>query len=111
MQLLNRRQVGNVHKLLDSLNYIGGFTGFHEFAEFTAEDVGTLDSGAYLQLHTFRCGPDTLQPLRFRMPCHGSAFKAHTCVCIFPPVVEETSSALFIHACIETRGDWRARQG
>ena len=37
--------VGNVPKLLDSLNYIGGFTGFHEFAEFTAEDVGTLDSG------------------------------------------------------------------
>ncbi len=43
---LTRPQVGNVHKLLDSLNYIGGFTGFHEFAEFTAEDVGTLDSGA-----------------------------------------------------------------
>jgi len=37
--------VGNVHKLIDSLNYVGGFTGFHEFAEFTAEDVGTLDSG------------------------------------------------------------------
>ena len=35
-----------MHKLIDSLNYIGGFTGFHEFAEFTAEDVGTLDSGA-----------------------------------------------------------------
>jgi len=39
--------VGNVHKLIDSLNYVGGFTGFHEFAEFTAEDVGTLDSGGY----------------------------------------------------------------
>ena len=45
-QRLPRLQVGNVHKLLDSLNYIGGFTGFHEFAEFTAEDIGTLDSGA-----------------------------------------------------------------
>eukprot|EP00798_Chlamydomonas_sp_ICE-L_P025336 gene25336-10993_t len=27
------------------LEHIMGFTGFHEFAEFTAEDVGTLDSG------------------------------------------------------------------
>ena len=39
--------VGNVHRLIDSLNYVGGFTGFHEFAEFTAEDVGTLDSGGH----------------------------------------------------------------
>lgn len=37
--------VGNVHDLLETVNYIGGFTGFHEFAEFTAEDVGTVDSG------------------------------------------------------------------
>ncbi|ETI53876.1 4-hydroxyphenylpyruvate dioxygenase [Phytophthora nicotianae P1569] len=37
--------VGNVPKLLDAVKYITGFTGFHEFAEFTAEDVGTLDSG------------------------------------------------------------------
>jgi 4-hydroxyphenylpyruvate dioxygenase len=25
--------------------YVAGFTGFHEFAEFTAEDVGTAESG------------------------------------------------------------------
>lgn len=37
--------VGNVFNLLETVNYIGGFTGFHEFAEFTAEDVGTVDSG------------------------------------------------------------------
>eukprot|EP00644_Phytophthora_capsici_P014453 jgi/Phyca11/503391/fgenesh2_kg.PHYCAscaffold_3_\ len=37
--------VGNVPKLLEAVKYITGFTGFHEFAEFTAEDVGTLDSG------------------------------------------------------------------
>ncbi|GMF50165.1 unnamed protein product [Phytophthora fragariaefolia] len=37
--------VGNVPSLLEAVKYITGFTGFHEFAEFTAEDVGTLDSG------------------------------------------------------------------
>lgn len=37
--------VGNVHKLVEALEHIIGFTGFHEFAEFVAEDVGTVDSG------------------------------------------------------------------
>ncbi|KAG7399502.1 hypothetical protein PHYBOEH_008737 [Phytophthora boehmeriae] len=37
--------VGNVPKLIEAVEYITGFTGFHEFAEFTAEDVGTVDSG------------------------------------------------------------------
>ena len=37
--------VGNVPCLADALKHIAAFTGFHEFAEFTAEDVGTLDSG------------------------------------------------------------------
>lgn len=37
--------VGNVYNLLDAVNYLGKMTGFHEFAEFTAEDVGTVDSG------------------------------------------------------------------
>jgi len=37
--------VGNVHKLLETVEYIMNMTGFHEFAEFLAEDVGTVDSG------------------------------------------------------------------
>lgn len=37
--------VGNVPNLLDALTYISSFTGFHEFAEFTAMDVGTVESG------------------------------------------------------------------
>lgn len=37
--------VGNVHNLLESVQYIANFTGFHEFAEFTADDVGTAESG------------------------------------------------------------------
>jgi len=37
--------VGNVPQLLPVANYIMRFTGFHEFAEFTAEDIGTVDSG------------------------------------------------------------------
>lgn len=37
--------VGNVPALLPVADYIAGFTGFHEFCEFTAADVGTVDSG------------------------------------------------------------------
>ncbi|EFJ46247.1 4-hydroxyphenylpyruvate dioxygenase [Volvox carteri f. nagariensis] len=37
--------VGNTHELLKAVEYVMGFTGFHEFAEFVAEDVGTVDSG------------------------------------------------------------------
>ncbi len=55
--------VGNVPHLMEVVNYIGKATGtllymslmflefiftyagFHEFAEFTAEDVGTVESG------------------------------------------------------------------
>ncbi|XP_062074613.1 4-hydroxyphenylpyruvate dioxygenase-like, partial [Humulus lupulus] len=37
--------VGNVSELLPAVSYVKGFTGFHEFAEFTAVDVGTSESG------------------------------------------------------------------
>jgi len=37
--------VGNVPKLIPAVEYICNFTGFHEFAEFVSEDVGTVDSG------------------------------------------------------------------
>ncbi|XP_045787079.1 4-hydroxyphenylpyruvate dioxygenase [Trifolium pratense] len=37
--------VGNVPELSSALKYLKEFTGFHEFAEFTAEDVGTSESG------------------------------------------------------------------
>ena len=37
--------VGNVPDLLAAVDYLIGATGFHAFAEFTAEDVGTVDSG------------------------------------------------------------------
>ena len=37
--------VGNVPNLRRAHDEIAKFTGFHEFAEFTAEDVGTVDSG------------------------------------------------------------------
>lgn len=37
--------VGNVHNLAEAVNIIAKFSGFHEFAEFTADDVGTTDSG------------------------------------------------------------------
>ena len=37
--------VGNVPNLMEALAYVQKFSGFHEFAEFTSEDVGTVDSG------------------------------------------------------------------
>ncbi|RHY36960.1 hypothetical protein DYB34_008737 [Aphanomyces astaci] len=37
--------VGNVPNLMEAVNDICGFTGWHEFAEFTTDDVGTVDSG------------------------------------------------------------------
>uniref|UniRef100_A0A7S4IYZ2 4-hydroxyphenylpyruvate dioxygenase n=1 Tax=Odontella aurita TaxID=265563 RepID=A0A7S4IYZ2_9STRA len=37
--------VGNVPDLTEAADHVRGFTGFHDFAEFTAEDVGTVDSG------------------------------------------------------------------
>ncbi|PNX74424.1 4-hydroxyphenylpyruvate dioxygenase-like protein, partial [Trifolium pratense] len=36
---------GNVHDLSRVVEYLEKFTGFHEFAEFTADDVGTGESG------------------------------------------------------------------
>jgi 4-hydroxyphenylpyruvate dioxygenase len=37
--------VGNVPNLLKTQAYIQKFTGYHPFAEFTPEDIGTVDSG------------------------------------------------------------------
>mmetsp|Transcript_28776 Transcript_28776/g.77464 ORF Transcript_28776/g.77464 Transcript_28776/m.77464 type:complete len:426 (+) Transcript_28776:134-1411(+) len=37
--------VSNVSGLLPAVDYIMAATGFHEFAEFTAADVGTINSG------------------------------------------------------------------
>ena len=40
--------VGNVHKMAEAVSYLRAATGFHPFAEFTTEDVGTVDSGGAL---------------------------------------------------------------
>ena len=37
--------VGNVPNLAEALERIATFTGFHEFAEFTPQDIGTTESG------------------------------------------------------------------
>lgn len=37
--------VDNVPNMFDAVQYLANATGFHEFGEFTAEDVGTVDSG------------------------------------------------------------------
>ena len=37
--------VGNVPNLFETQQYIQQFTGYHPFAEFTTEDIGTVDSG------------------------------------------------------------------
>ncbi|KAH9327179.1 hypothetical protein KI387_007357 [Taxus chinensis] len=43
--------VGNVEVLEDAIAYVAKFTGFHRFAEFTAEDVG--DWGERAEFHGF----------------------------------------------------------
>ena len=37
--------VGNVPNLLQAQNYIQSFSNYHPFAEFTPDDIGTVDSG------------------------------------------------------------------
>jgi 4-hydroxyphenylpyruvate dioxygenase len=37
--------VGNVPNLLEAQKYIQSFSNYHPFAEFTPEDIGTVDSG------------------------------------------------------------------
>ena len=37
--------VGNVPNLFDAIDYIINAIGLHEFSEFTAEDIGTVESG------------------------------------------------------------------
>eukprot|EP01035_Chromulina_nebulosa_P017833 gene17833-23445_t len=37
--------VGNLWSIQPTMAYLQNITGFHEFAEFIAEDVGTVDSG------------------------------------------------------------------
>jgi 4-hydroxyphenylpyruvate dioxygenase len=37
--------VGNVPNLFETLAEVSAFTGFHDFAEFASEDVGTVESG------------------------------------------------------------------
>lgn len=34
-----------MHELIPAVDYLANALGFHEFAEFVADDVGTLDSG------------------------------------------------------------------
>jgi len=37
--------VGNVWEMVPTIERLKAMTGFHEFAEFTSEEVGTIDSG------------------------------------------------------------------
>eukprot|EP00611_Tribonema_gayanum_P021088 TRINITY_DN3984_c0_g1_i1.p1 TRINITY_DN3984_c0_g1~~TRINITY_DN3984_c0_g1_i1.p1 ORF type:complete len:424 (-),score=129.86 TRINITY_DN3984_c0_g1_i1:154-1425(-) len=61
--------VGNVPKLLEQVNYVAAMTGFHEFAEFTAEDVGTVDSG--LNSIVLACDSEAVL-LPINEPTHGT---------------------------------------
>jgi len=54
--------VGNVPNLAEALQKIMTFTGFHEFAEFTPEDIGTVESGLNSVVLASNSG-DVLLPL------------------------------------------------
>eukprot|EP00242_Pyramimonas_sp_CCMP2087_P016785 CAMPEP_0198211876 /NCGR_PEP_ID=MMETSP1445-20131203/25394_1 /TAXON_ID=36898 /ORGANISM="Pyramimonas sp., Strain CCMP2087" /LENGTH=443 /DNA_ID=CAMNT_0043886227 /DNA_START=137 /DNA_END=1464 /DNA_ORIENTATION=- len=65
--------VGNVHDLLEAVDYVTHMTGFHEFAEFVAEDVGTLDSG--LNSMVLACDNEAVL-LPINEPTHGTPRKS-----------------------------------
>jgi 4-hydroxyphenylpyruvate dioxygenase len=65
--------VGNVPDLSAAVSYVKSFTGFHEFAEFTAEDVGTSESG----LNSVVLGNnDEMVLLPMNEPVHGTKRKS-----------------------------------
>ncbi|XP_050381754.1 LOW QUALITY PROTEIN: 4-hydroxyphenylpyruvate dioxygenase [Argentina anserina] len=65
--------VGNVHDLSTAVAYVKRFTGFHEFAEFTAEDVGTSESG--LNSVVLACNDETVL-LPMNEPVYGTKRKS-----------------------------------
>ncbi|KFK42972.1 hypothetical protein AALP_AA1G063200 [Arabis alpina] len=65
--------VGNVPELGPALTYIAGFTGFHQFAEFTADDVGTAESGLNSAV---LASNDEMVLLPINEPVHGTKRKS-----------------------------------
>uniref|UniRef100_A0A7S4BIP0 4-hydroxyphenylpyruvate dioxygenase n=1 Tax=Chrysotila carterae TaxID=13221 RepID=A0A7S4BIP0_CHRCT len=65
--------VGNVPKLEQTRQYLETLSGFHEFAEFTADDVGTVDSGLNSVVLASN-NENVLLPLN--EPTHGSKRKS-----------------------------------
>ncbi|XP_009118533.2 4-hydroxyphenylpyruvate dioxygenase [Brassica rapa] len=65
--------VGNVPELGPALTYLAGFTGFHQFAEFTADDVGTAESGLNSAV---LASNDEMVLLPVNEPVHGTKRKS-----------------------------------
>nr|XP_043632326.1 4-hydroxyphenylpyruvate dioxygenase [Erigeron canadensis] len=65
--------VGNVPELAPAVDYVKSFTGFHEFAEFTAEDVGTSESG--LNSVVLACNSETVL-IPMNEPVYGTKRKS-----------------------------------
>jgi 4-hydroxyphenylpyruvate dioxygenase len=65
--------VGNVPILADALAYVSRFTGFHEFAEFVSDDVGTSNSGLN---SVVLASNDERVLLPLNEPTHGTARKS-----------------------------------
>ena len=61
--------VTNVPVLFDAVDYLIGAAGLHEFAEFTADDVGTVDSG--LNSMVLANNSETVL-MPFNEPTHGT---------------------------------------
>eukprot|EP00004_Rigifila_ramosa_P005276 TRINITY_DN1576_c0_g1_i1.p1 TRINITY_DN1576_c0_g1~~TRINITY_DN1576_c0_g1_i1.p1 ORF type:complete len:433 (+),score=114.15 TRINITY_DN1576_c0_g1_i1:34-1299(+) len=65
--------VSNVPNMLAAVDYVMNFTGWHEFAEFTAEDVGTVDSGLNSMV---LANNSEMILLPFNEPTHGTKRKS-----------------------------------
>jgi 4-hydroxyphenylpyruvate dioxygenase len=86
--------VTNVPNMIEAITYVSNFTGFHQFAEFTAEDVGTVDSG----LNSMVLGNNNeMVLLPFNEPTYGTKRKSQ-----IQTYLEQNEGAGVQHIAVKT---------
>eukprot|EP01104_Vermistella_antarctica_P002596 TRINITY_DN12811_c0_g1_i1.p1 TRINITY_DN12811_c0_g1~~TRINITY_DN12811_c0_g1_i1.p1 ORF type:complete len:450 (+),score=131.48 TRINITY_DN12811_c0_g1_i1:79-1350(+) len=86
--------VGNVPELIPVVNYVTKFSGMHEFAEFVAADVGTVDSGLNSMV---LANNSEMILLPINEPTHGTKRKSQ-----IQTYLEQNESAGVQHVALKT---------
>lgn len=86
--------VGNVPHLIPAVDYICGFSGFHEFAEFASDDVGTVDSGLNSMV---LANNDEMVLMPVNEPTHGTRRKSQ-----IQTYLEQNGGAGLQHLALKT---------